>query len=86
MKVQVHFKIDYQNDRFKSETSFNILNQESFYYLPEPSDDQQIIGDSFMQAMKQIEQQAKTFIQMFYNTSILSPYTSQDQICRIKEL
>jgi len=44
------------------------------------------MNENFLQAIKQTEQQAKEFIQTFYNSSILLNYTSQDHMCKIKEI
>jgi len=83
VKVQAEFQINYHNDRFESDLSFHIINQEPLCFL---SNNVQTINENFLQAIKQTEQQAKEFIQTFYNSSILLTYTSQDQMCKIKEI
>jgi len=83
VKVQADLKIDFKNDRFESNLSFHIISQNTPCHL---SDNLQTINENFLQAIKQTERQAKEFIQTFYNSSILLTYTSQDQMCKIKEI
>ncbi len=85
MKVQVHFMISYQNDRFESDTFFHIIDQGSSYFFPQKVTRPTITQD-FIEAKNEVEQQANRFLQDYYNLSILATYANIHRVCNIKEL
>ena len=86
MKIQVHFVISYQNNRFESDTYFHIVDQETTPYLFLDSIFKQSLNEKFIEAMKETEEHAKKFMEMYYSQSAQLLYTSLHRTCRIQEL
>jgi len=85
VKVQAQFSMSYQNDRFESDLTFQIIDQETLYSFPDESL-YHPINEKFMEAMKETEEQAKKFLEMYYQQSARSLYSNLHRICKIKEL
>jgi len=85
VRVQVHFLMSFQNDRYESDMFFHIIDQGLPYHFPEKIIKQPINKD-FIEAIQEIELQAKMLMRIYYNQSILSNYSNIHRVCSIKEL
>jgi len=87
VKVQAELIFSYENNRLESDLSFHILNNEETPFCIPDSMRNQTINESFIQEMKQREEEVKNFMQTHYShCAVLLTYSSLHKICGIKEI
>jgi len=86
VKVQVQFHVSFQNNRFESDTYFHFVDQDTTPYSFLDPAFTQPFNQKFIEAMKETEEHARKFMEMYYGQPAQSLYSNLGRTCRIQEL